>query len=227
MGVDHNERQRRHNADSPGKLPTRHPIACIEKRVIDSEAFARLPASAVVVLLLLARNLAKGRNGHIFLSQEDAERHGVAKKTLYRQFKTLTASGFIYPTSRGGHGKCATYALTWQPLSKDGSGLYRDAFRSCAYLDHETELVAWKKRRGKMSPSMGQKSPQAITLGDKNPPRVGDKNPPLESNTNRHLIAAGDSALDEGWIPGYLVRLAANGQTGRQCFDASAGRTLQ
>ena len=211
----------------PAKTSTKHPIACIEKRVIDSEAFARLPASAVVILLLLARNLAKGRNGHIFLSQEDAERHGVEKKTMHRQFKTLTASGFIYPTSRGGHGKCATYALTWLPLSKDPTGLYRDTFRPCAYLDHETELIEWKKRRGKMSPSMGQKSPQAITLGDKNPPRVGDKNPPLELNTNMQFVAAGDSALDRGWIPGYLARLAEAGLAGQQCFQIPAGRTLQ
>ncbi len=179
MGIDQNERKRQRGVDAP-KLSTKHPIAALEKRVIDSEAFASLPASAVVVLLLLARNLDRGRNGHVFLSKVDAEQHGVEKKTLYRQLKKLTAYGFIYQTARGGHGRCSKYALTWLPLTKDKAGLHLGNFESCAYLAHESELIAWKKRGGKMSPSRGQKAPQAVKLGDKKPPRVGDKNPHIE-----------------------------------------------
>ncbi len=190
MGVDQNERQRQRRVDNPGKLSTKHPIACIEKRVMDSEAFAALPASAVVVLLLLARNLDKGRNGHIFVSQEDAERHGIEKKTFYRQLKTLTAHGFIYPTMRGGHGQCAKYALTWLPLTKDTAGLYLDGFQPCAYRQY----AHCKNPRGKMSPSTGQKSPQPTKLGDKKPPRVGDKNPHIELNTNMQSRAGTVSA---------------------------------
>lgn len=231
MGVDQNEARRRHKADAP-KLSSKHPIAAIEKRVIDSEAFAALPPSAVVVLLLLAKNLDKGKNGHVFLSQEDAERHGIEKKTLYKQLKALSASGFIFPTTRGGHGKCARYALTWLPLTKDTKGLHLEGFDPCAYLDHETELIAWKKRRGKMSPRWGQKSPQPIKLGDKNPPRLGDKNPPVEFNTNTQLkrgstTTTARSLRADDWMPGYLARLGAAGLTGQQCFVVPAGRTLQ
>jgi hypothetical protein len=136
---------------SEHKTITKHPIAAIEKRVIDSEAFARLPSSAVVTLLLMARNLDKGKNGRIFVSQEDAEKHGIEKKTFYRHLKILAASGFIYQTSRGGHGKCATYALTWLPLTKDTQGLHLGAFFPFAYLNEDIGLQNWKKRMGKMS----------------------------------------------------------------------------
>jgi hypothetical protein len=37
--MDEKEARRRRTVDAP-KLSTKHPIACIEKRVIDSEAFA-------------------------------------------------------------------------------------------------------------------------------------------------------------------------------------------
>lgn len=231
MGSDQNEARRRRKVDAP-KLSTKHPIAAIEKRVIDSEAFAALPPSAVVVLLLLARNLDKGKNGHVFLSQEDAGRHGIEKKTLYKQLKALTASGFIIPTTRGGHGKCARYALTWLPLTKDTKGLHVESFRTCAYLVHETELIAWKNRRGKMSPRWGQKSPQPPKLGDKNPLSLVEKNPPVECNTNTRLergsaTTTARSLRAEDWIPGYLARLAAAELTGKQCFMFPVGRTLQ
>lgn len=110
MGVDQNEARRRQHVDKP-KLSTKHPIAAIEKRVIDSEAFADCKPSAVVVLLLLARNLDKDRNGHTFVSQEDAARHGVEKKTFYRALRDLQTHGFIFPTNRGGHGHVAPSRL--------------------------------------------------------------------------------------------------------------------
>jgi hypothetical protein len=205
------------------KTSTKHPIACIEKRVIDCEAFAALQGSAVVVLLLLARNLEKDRNGHIFLCQEDAERHGVEKKTLYRALKTLTAKGFIHPTTRGGHGLCTKYALTWLPLSKDTKGLHVDSFRPCAYLEHETELIAWKERRGKVSPSRGQKSPQPTNLDDKNPPSLGDKNPHIELNTNTQP-STGSASPPLRWIPAYVDHIDEHGFAGQQCFQIPMAR---
>lgn len=217
MGIDQGERRRQREADRPPKHTAKHPIAAIEKRVIDSEAFADLPASAVVTLLLLARNLDKGRNGHVFLSAGDAERHGIDKKTLYRAFKTLTAAGFIFPTTRGGHGQCGKFALTWLSLTRDTKGLHVDGFRPCAYLDHETELAEWKKRVGKVSTRRGQISPQPPILGDKNHPRVGDKFPLIEVNTNLHAHAH----AREAWIPPYLDRLAARGLADLQCFRLS------
>ena len=177
MGVDQNEARRRRHVDQV-KPSTRHPIAAIEKRVIDSDALADCRPSSIFVLLLFARNLAKGRNGHTFVSQEDAARHGVEKKTFYRALLELQTHGFIFPTSRGGHGRCGTYALTWLPLSKDTEGLQVGNFKPCAWRDWGP--APEKNRGGRMPPSRGQKSPQPVKLVVKNPPSLGDKNPPLE-----------------------------------------------
>jgi len=173
------------NARNPGgrdggsaKTSTKHPIAAIEKRVIDSDALANCRPSSIVVLLLFARNLEKGRNGHTFVSQEDAARHGVEKKTFYRALLELQTHGFVFPTKRGGHGKCGTYALTWLSLSKDTGELHVENFKPCAWRDWVP--APEKKRGGKMSPRSSQKSPQPIKLVDKKPPSLGDKNPPLE-----------------------------------------------
>lgn len=210
MGHDQNERRRQREADKP-KVSTKHPIAAIEKRAIDSPAFARLPASAVVVLLLLARNLEKARNGHVFLSADDAERHGVDNRTLYRSLKALTAAGFIYPTSRGGHGRCARFALTWLPLSKDTRDLHVENFKPCAWRDRDEDPIARKNRRGKLSASTGQKSLQPSKLADKNTARVQDIFPYVELNTNSRQQCA-------AWMPAHLARLAMHGLAGKQCF---------
>lgn len=178
------------NGRNPGqreKLPkysAKHPIAAIDKRVIDSDPFADLSPSSVVVLLLFARNLEKGKNGYVFVSQEDAERHGIAKKTFYRSLIDLQAHGFIFPTKRGGHGQCARYALTWLSLSKDTRDLHVATFAPCAWRDWVPDP---RKNRGvKMSTSRRQKYPQGVKLGDKFTPRVGDKFTPVELNTNTH-----------------------------------------
>lgn len=194
------------NGRNPGedsgraKTSAKHPIAAIEKRVIDSEAFADCKPSSIVVLLLLARNLDKGRNGHTFVSQEDAARHGVEKKTFYRALIDLQTHGFIFPTKRGGHGKCSTFALTWLSLSKDTRELHVENFKPCAWRDWIP--APEKKRGGKMSPSSRQKSPQLVNLVDKNPPSLGDKNPPLEvipiSSEGGGVDVALDVDLDQG-----------------------------
>lgn len=214
--MDEGEARRRRRVDKP-KPSTKHPIAALEKRVIDSEALADCKSSSWVVLLLLARNLAKGRNGHIFVSQEDAARHGVEKKTFYRALRELQAHGFIYPTSRGGHGRCGTFALTWLPLSKDTEGLHLQNFKPCAW--HDWMPTPKKKRGGKMSPSRGQKSPQPPKLVVKKPPSLGDKNPPLE------LIPISKNERD--WIPAYLGTLKLRGLAGHHCFKLPRGRVLQ
>lgn len=182
-GRNPEEAKRRLRVDRP-KLSSKEPIAAIEKRVIDSDALADCRPSSVVVLLLFARNLAKGMNGHTFVSQEDAARHGVEKKTFYRALKELAAHGFIFQTIRGGHGLCARYALTWLPLTRETKGLHLGNFRACAWRNWTPD--ARKNRGGKMSPSSGQKSPQPVTLVGKKPLSLGDKNPPVEVNTTTH-----------------------------------------
>lgn len=194
MGIDRYEAPRRHKVDAP-KYSTKHPIAAIEKRVIDSPAFAALQGSAVHVLLVLARNLEKGKNGHIFLPLKFAESHGINKKTLYRALKTLTTHGFIFPTKRGGYGHCGTYALTWLPLSKDTKGLYVDDFRPCAWKNWRP--AERKTPRAKMSPTVGQEYPFSAHTGDKNIPSLGDKSTHLEVNTNTHSVSSDSLAPSE------------------------------
>jgi len=216
VGMDEGEARRQRRVDKP-KPSTKHPIAAIEKRVIDSEALADCRPSSVVVLLLLARNLDKGRNGHTFVSQEDAARHGVEKKTFYRALLELQTHGFIYPTSRGGHGRCGTYAMTWLPLSKDTEGLYLQNFKACAW--HDWTPAPKKKRGGKMPPSSSQKAPQPLNLGGRKPPSLGDKKPPLEVNTNICKAAAGlssgvDLDLDPA-LKGLNQKVAPSKKTAR------------
>lgn len=140
MGIDEKEKQRRARADHRAERGARkEPIAAIEKRVIDSPAFATLAPSAVTVLLLLARNLPKDRNGRTFVSESFAARHGVERKTLHRRLRELTVKGFTYPTRRGGNGECSTYALTWLPLDKDTRGLFVANFVPHAYRQWSSE----------------------------------------------------------------------------------------
>lgn len=216
MSIDQREAKRQRAADKP-KLSTKHPIAAIEKRVIDSEAFAALPPSAIVVLLLLARNLEKGRNGHVFLSQEDAERHGISRKTFYRQLKVLTASGFIFPTKRSGDGQCGRYALTWLPLGKDMKGLHVENFQACAWREYSPRER--KKRGVKMSTVSGQNYPSALNRVDKIGHAAGDKITTVEFNTNTHFKSSART-----WIAAELARLAQCGLAGRQCFQIPAER---
>lgn len=229
MGADAYERRNRGGADRP-KTPSKHPIAAIEKRVIDSEAFAALPPSAVCVLLLLARNLDKGRNGHCFVSADDAERHGIDRKTLYRQLKNLVTTGFIFPTSRGGNGRCSTYALTWLPLSKDTNGLRVDNFRPCAWRDWKAPAGDKKRlfRVGKKSSERGQKRVKTPASLDGNGSRDRDKSPYLELNTNtqgeKPERIGGNAAA---WIPDYIERLGRADLRGYQCFQIPPGGALQ
>jgi len=174
--VDQNEAKRRRTVDKR-PLSGKHPIAAIEKRVIDSDAFAALPPSAIAILLLLARNLEKGRNGHVFLPQESAQRHGISNKTLYRQLKALAASGFILQTKRGGYGNCARYALTWLPLSKDTKGLHVDNFKPCPWRDWTPN--GEKKPSEKMSTTIGQNYRFTVPKVDKNTFLQGTKIPKL------------------------------------------------
>lgn len=180
MAPEQIKRQRREAAGP--KYSNKHPIAAIEKRVIDSPAFASLTPSAVVVLLLLARNSEKGRNGRIWLSAETAKTHGIERKTLYRALWELRTCGLIHQTYRGGNGQCAMYALTWLPLTKDTKGLHVGGFEAHAWRHEPPEVT--KMVRDKFPPAEGQISTSVLVRVDKDGQRHGDKSPPIELNTN-------------------------------------------
>lgn len=229
MSADpHRERVKR-AADRPGVM-RKHQIAAIQKRVIDSEAFAHLPPSAVVVLLLLARNLEIDGNGRVFLSVEDAARHGIDRKTLYRALRVLRAAGFIFQTSRGGNARCSTFALTWLPLCKDTRGLYVDNFAPCAWRD-------WKRddnrffAGGEMSTNRGQKRVETTKSVDKSGSRPGDKKGHIECKSTNidtdttptgHSIglASRQQVVLQARFPGASVDLAL--QSAQTEFATSA-----
>lgn len=204
MGIDQNERRRQRQVDKP---KPKHPIAAIEKRVIDSPAFADLSFSARAVLLLLARNLEKDKNGHIQLSEMQAAENGIERKTLRRALADLVAHQLIVMTWRGGkvQGQCNKYALTWLPV-KDRTSIHVDHRKPDAWKD-------WRCQRNKTaSPKCPLDSAQNVPLkgisSPKMSPTPGDKKGLIE-------VIANESRQ---WIPAYLDRLAARGMAGRQCF---------
>lgn len=139
----------------PPKYSSKHPIAAIEKRVMDSDAHADLTFSARAVLMLLCRNLEKGKNGHIQLSEKQAAQHGIERKTLRRALQDLIAHQLIVMTWRGGkvQGACNKYALTWIPV-KDRNGIHLDHF----------QLDSWRSWKKTESPKCPQDSAQNVPL---------------------------------------------------------------
>lgn len=184
MGIDQNERRRQREADKP-KLSNRHPIAAVEKRIIDSPAFADLSFSARAVLLLLCRNLEKGGNGHIQLSEKQAAANGIERKTLRRALSDLQAHQLIAMTWRGGkvQGSCNKFALTWLAV-KDRAGIHADHFRLDAWRNWQPE---WNKSGCRKCP---QDSAQNVPLKGISVPKMsptpGDKKGPIEVIAIRH-----------------------------------------
>lgn len=137
MATDRTEQTKR--GQSP-KTTTKHPIAAIEKRILDSAAYADLAFSSRAVLFLLCRNLDLNRNGHIQLSETQAAGNGIERKTLRRAFSDLIAHQLIVMTWRGGkvQGGCNKYALTWIPI-KDRKGIQASHFKPESWRDWKPE----------------------------------------------------------------------------------------
>jgi len=214
MGIDQNEARRQRAVDKP-KLSNKHPIAAIEKRVIGSPAFADLSFSARAVLLLLACNLEKNRNGHVQLSESQAAKNGIERKTLRRALTDLVSHGFILMTWRGGkvQGSCNKYALTWLPI-KDRQGIHCDHFKLDSWR-------IWRSSQCNKTECLKcpQDSAQNVPLKRISIPKIsptpGDKKGLIEviaiPNKNTATVSAGAV----GWIPGYLSRLSAHGLVGQ------------
>lgn len=134
MAIDKHEAKTRGQQFSKPK--SGHPIAAIEKRVMDSAAHCHLTYSARSVLMVLCRNIEKDRNGHIQLSETQAAQLGIERKTLRRALKELIAHQLIAMTWRGGkvQGSCNKYALTWMPI-KDRKGIECRHFKQDAWRD--------------------------------------------------------------------------------------------
>jgi len=177
MANDKHEAIRR--GQSSMKKSSGHPIAAIEKRIMDSQAHANLSYSARAVLMALCRNKEKDRNGHIQLSEKQAESLGIERKALRRALKQLIAHQLIIMTWRGGkvQGSCNKYALTWEPI-KDRTGIQCQQFKPDAWRD-------WKPVEKKTaSLKCAQDEPQFVPLTEisnpKLPPTSGDKKGHIE-----------------------------------------------
>lgn len=177
MANDRHEAKRR--GQSGLKKSSSHPIAAIEKRVMDSPAHACLSYSARAVLMALCRNKEKDRNGHIQLSEKQAEALGIERKALRRALKQLIAHQLIVMTWRGGkvQGSCNKYALTWEPI-KDSTGIHCNAFKRDAWRD-------WKPEDKKTAPpKCPQDKPQNVPLTAISYPKMsltsGDKTGHIE-----------------------------------------------
>lgn len=197
---------------SAPKYSTKHPIAAVEKRIIDSPAFADLSFSARSVLLLLCRNLEKERNGHIQLSERQAAENGIERKTLRRALSDLVAHQMIVMTWRGGkvQGGCNKHALTWLPV-KERAGIHADHFKLDAWRD-------WRPSEGEKTASRkcpldsAQNVPLKRISNPKMSPTPGDKKGPIE------VIAIGNAEFAPSWMDGYLMTLSERGLAGHQCF---------
>ena len=149
MATDRTEQTRR--GQSAPKASKREPYAAIEHRVIESAAFAALRPSAVLLLLLMARQLTRdNNNGHLHAAFKWCSKYGIGSEhTLQGAIAQLIAHGFIYRTrSHGANGAWARYALTWLPIKKRDD-LFLAGFKPCAWRD-------WKPSQKKTTPQKVQ-----------------------------------------------------------------------
>lgn len=141
---------------------TPHPYAAIEHRVIDSEAFSDLSPSAVVLLLLIVRQLTKINNGHLQAAYSYVRRFGVGSEhTLARSIKQLISHGFIYRTKTGGYQQGPSlYAVTWLPITQR-QGLFLKGYKACAWRDWEPGKKPPPAKMQSPSCKNGQQPPPA------------------------------------------------------------------
>ena len=215
MSYDRTEAQRRGQANRRTSKG-RHPYAALEHRALDSPAFADLKPSAVLLLVLLARQDNGRNNGHLQATYAWCRRYGIGSEhTLRDAIADLIAHGFIYRTrSHGANKVWATYALTDRPIP-DKTGLHLDGWQQLAWRDWQPSekkapgekcrkppaesAVSPSDFRQKVQESGGQKLQSMNLL-----PCSGglDAVPPDRNTTDEK---PGD------WIPDYLKQLHSHG----------------
>lgn len=160
MGKDRTETRRYGGGQSRPAVTklSKYPITALEKRVIDSAAFADLRPMSILVLLLFAHQLTlPNNNGHLQAAYGYCRKFGIGSEhTLTAAIADLIAHGFIYRTrSHGANGAWARYAVTWRPLATDRTGLFLDGFVSCAW--HDWAPAGEKTSRQKVQEASGRK----------------------------------------------------------------------
>ena len=106
--------------------------------VIDSPAYAALSHTAKSLLIELARQCGRDRNGKLLCSRNHLAKRGWNSNDVISRAKNqLIQSGFIFETVKGYRpNKASWYAVTWLALEKhSGYDIGADkAFKRCAYL---------------------------------------------------------------------------------------------
>jgi hypothetical protein len=170
--VDRQEQARR--GQQTKRTGTKDPYAAIEHRVIDSPAFADLKPSAVLLLLLLARQLTKDNNGHLQAAFKWCQRFGIGSEhTLRDAIAALIAHGLIYRTrSHGANGAWARYAVTWLPI-KQRDGLFLDSYKPSAWRDWPPPEKKAPGKKCRIDPAENAVSPPNI---QRKVPEAGGQN---------------------------------------------------
>lgn len=135
------------------------PFAMLLHRVIYSPQYAALPPQAVRLLNVACCLWNGANNGRIALTLAHVERFGIKSAvTLRVALKALQDAGFIFRTrSHGidgvGRNTPALYALTFQPMTRNTTGLFihgfkKDAFEHIAASETPPKKQASKKNMG-------------------------------------------------------------------------------
>jgi len=112
----------RPNKNRKGGLPTRS-FAGIPRIVMDSDDYKNLNGNAIKLLLELAYQYRGNNNGDLSATFSHMEKRGFkSKETLGNALKSLQGANLIIKTREGMFlnpgGRCALYALTWQPIDE-------------------------------------------------------------------------------------------------------------
>lgn len=97
----------------------------IPHAVLDSDSFKNLSGNAVIVLLHLIRSFKGNNNGDLSAPFSQAKHYGIgSQSTWYKAIAELINAGLILRTrdpvkkcAGNPHGKCALFAITWQPIN--------------------------------------------------------------------------------------------------------------
>lgn len=138
-------------ARATGRLGVTHGerYALIKREVMESAAYRALPPSAVLVLLALAVQYYRGRNGSLALPWAEAKSLGVRTQAqLYGGLRLLEATNLIHCTRRarllGGRKLPNMYALTWWRVDDPAPGIVYDAGNSMT-LKPTHDWVRWNR----------------------------------------------------------------------------------
>jgi len=124
----------RPNKSRKGVLPTKS-FAGIPRIVMDTDDYKNLNGNAVKLLLELAYQYRGTNNGDLSAAYSQMKSRGFrSKETLTNALKSLQVANLIVRTREGQFtnpgGRCALYALTWQPIDECNSKLDMNTTRT-------------------------------------------------------------------------------------------------